>query len=1179
LLLVFATPASAADPAVRKATPQRGGFVVIGNTLAQDCGAGVPAPLVGAVGSCGTNTADSAPDVFWSSDTPAAGQATADLTIAPSAARSTAVLALPSGAGISYARLYWSAQSSAAAAGTSVTIERPGTFSSTLSADASSTALDLGGATYYLSSVDVTALLQKQGVGAYRVGDIDSTMLANVDASATFVAWSLVVFYALDADPPRLLTLADGMALVTPTHTVTLALEGFLVPATAIAGQLAVVAYDGDNGVTGDSFSFDGTALFDALNPVDDFFNSTHSLDGAAVSAVGDLPQTNGMPGSLSSSLDLDSLDVSTLLTAGDTTAQVDIATTGDVVFAGILASSITTVTPLFDHAVKTDADKSATGDNDGDTIEYTIVVPNTGNDTGLDVVLDDPLPVGVSYVPGSLRITAGENVGPKTDLSGDDQGEYVATTRTIVVRLGAGANATDGGSMAVGDSTTVVFDVTIDANATGVIANQATLSTIGAMLQAAGNDNPITFVTGDGVHLGAATTFTIGLGGGTSCTPNNPQACASASAGSVCLPSGQCGCAHDSDCGGADSGRTCDPSSQACTDGCRGSGTGCPAGETCNAQGTQAGACVGAADDGGTGEGADAGMPELVGGGFGCSALPERTSPRSAPLVVVGLLVLFCVRRRARAITAALLLVAAPAAAQKSGFSLERYDPTPAGEWTLDVEHPWYSRTHAFFAGGLTLDYAHDPLIFGIRNASGFTQTEAVVAHALTGHVDLAASFFDRVLLSFSLPVVLLERGHSEDGVAPSGAAVGDPRLRLMVRVLGQPMSDAFSLHLGVAFGIPVGASHDDVGDRGVRVRGQVVMAGLKHHVMWSWSGGVEYRPISTLAATNAAIGTELQMGAAIAAADGKRGMSIGPELSFATVLTDGHAFQRSESTLELLVAAQMHIARQVQLAIGGGAGFLREAGTPDGRVIVRLAYAPMAKERPQVIAQPEDGDRDHDGVRDSRDLCPDTPMGNHPDPHRRGCPLGDRDGDAILDDEDVCPDTPAGPHPDLDRLGCPAEDFDHDGILDRDDACPRDPGPADPDPKKNGCPLATVKNGRVEISEQVFFATDRDVILERSFTVLTAVADVLGSHPEITKVLIEGHTDSQGSPAHNLDLSRRRAASVARWLSAHGVDAARLTTRGFGHTQPVASNATAVGRAQNRRVVFRIVSGDEQP
>src|SRR5205814_2410807 len=98
-----------------------------------------------------------------------------------------------------------------------------------------------------------------------------------------------------------------------------------------------------------------------------------------------------------------------------------------------------------------------------GDVLEYTIVATNTGNDAAVKVVLTDALPVGVTYVAGSIQITAGANAGAKTDAAGDDQAEYDAANRRIVVRLGTGATSTLGGTVGIGESSTIKFRVTID--------------------------------------------------------------------------------------------------------------------------------------------------------------------------------------------------------------------------------------------------------------------------------------------------------------------------------------------------------------------------------------------------------------------------------------------------------------------------------------------------------------------------------------------------------------------------------------------------------------------------------------------------------------------------------------------------------------------------------------------
>ncbi|WP_336964666.1 OmpA family protein [Sphingobium aquiterrae] len=104
------------------------------------------------------------------------------------------------------------------------------------------------------------------------------------------------------------------------------------------------------------------------------------------------------------------------------------------------------------------------------------------------------------------------------------------------------------------------------------------------------------------------------------------------------------------------------------------------------------------------------------------------------------------------------------------------------------------------------------------------------------------------------------------------------------------------------------------------------------------------------------------------------------------------------------------------------------------------------------------------------------------------------------------------------------------------------------------------------------ITFAYDDASVQPQFQPTLNEVASTLSQYPK-TYIDVYGHTDSDGSDAYNQGLSERRAQSVANYLSSHGVQSARIATRGFGETQPIASNTTAEGKAQNRRVEIKIV------
>lgn len=99
------------------------------------------------------------------------------------------------------------------------------------------------------------------------------------------------------------------------------------------------------------------------------------------------------------------------------------------------------------------------------------------------------------------------------------------------------------------------------------------------------------------------------------------------------------------------------------------------------------------------------------------------------------------------------------------------------------------------------------------------------------------------------------------------------------------------------------------------------------------------------------------------------------------------------------------------------------------------------------------------------------------------------------------------------------------------------------------------------------IHFDTDSARLRADSVPALNALLQVLNNHPD-SHWMISGHTDSQGSDAHNQPLSENRAASVIAWLKQHGIDDTRLAPQGYGASRPVADNATAGGRALNRRV-----------
>lgn len=174
------------------------------------------------------------------------------------------------------------------------------------------------------------------------------------------------------------------------------------------------------------------------------------------------------------------------------------------------------------------------------------------------------------------------------------------------------------------------------------------------------------------------------------------------------------------------------------------------------------------------------------------------------------------------------------------------------------------------------------------------------------------------------------------------------------------------------------------------------------------------------------------------------------------------------------------------------------------------------------------------------------------------------DSDNDGILDENDECPNLPGTEA----TNGCP--DTDGDSIIDKFDDCPRLPGV----PENNGCPEITEATKEVlrEALKGIEFETASDIIRPTSYPILDKVVEVMINNKDYM-LRISGHTDDQGNDDTNLILSHKRAQATRKYLVDHGIEDARLDAIGYGETKPVADNATAEGRAQNRRVEFDIV------
>jgi uncharacterized repeat protein (TIGR01451 family) len=408
---------------------------------------------------------------------------------------SSATLTLPGGSTVLWAGLYWGARSTDPARDQIKFKPANSGFYSTLIASQLDSTTATSNA--YQGFADVTAQVQSARSGTYWAADIAAN--SGQDTTGFYAGWSLVVVYRDVNQPLRNLTVFDGFASVSSGQNVTTTASGLLTPTTgAFNAYAGTVTYEGDQGIFGDSFQMTNTStnvtttIADVPNPANNFFNSSISNLGTRITAKN--PDYANQLG-----FDVDTVSIAsanTVLGNGATSVRLTFNSTQDLYYPGVLTFAVDVFRPQVEgNITKTVDDPNGGSVNPGDVLEYTIVVSNTGNDGAANNVLRDTIPSNTTYVAGSMQITAGANLGVKTDGAGDDQAEFDGTR--VVARLGTGANSANGGLLNPAESTTLKFRVKVNAATTDgtVVANQAVVNyhaaTLGDAFTSYSDGNP----------------------------------------------------------------------------------------------------------------------------------------------------------------------------------------------------------------------------------------------------------------------------------------------------------------------------------------------------------------------------------------------------------------------------------------------------------------------------------------------------------------------------------------------------------------------------------------------------------------------------------------------------------------------------------------------------------------
>jgi outer membrane protein OmpA-like peptidoglycan-associated protein len=474
-----------------------------------------------------------------------------------------------------------------------------------------------------------------------------------------------------------------------------------------------------------------------------------------------------------------------------------------------------------------------------------------------------------------------------------------------------------------------------------------------------------------------------------------------------------------------------------------------------------------------------------------------------------------------------ALCLAPAAARAQAPTFAVDRLPIAGAPGDGFAVWRPDVADRTRFF-GQLGLGLAVNPFRVDnyVDNLNKAAKLQTPLSTQFITYVDVGAEILSRLSLQVSFPLTAYQAGSFAD----AKAAPGD--LRIEARgILYRSPSRAFKLGVNAGVFIPTGNKYAFAGDGAV---GGLFGLGLEYDAKTvAVALNAAYRLRPTVALEELVVSSEVVYALGVYVPVRKGTIRLGAELfgGFGASpsklpVTSTPAKTRSNigdldtTPLEWMLNGRMFFTPKRQVYAGLGAGSRLTGGyAPDFRAVALVGGSfgvsdsdPGSPGARYVFEVSDTEDRDHDGIPDTVDACPDEPGEMDSDPEKIGCPRYIR--------------------------------------------------------RAKG-------SNEIEVLKRIEFEFDKSTLLTVSYPILDEVVSLLKATPSIKHMRIEGHTDNQGSPEYNERLSTDRANAVMQYLEKKGIAPGRLTAQGFGLTRPRASNDTDEGRQTNRRVEFHIVEG----